>query len=301
MSIIDAARHVRAVITEAALGLVSAVGAPSDTPTIVVDPDGHHAVVLIRDGYNLKRLDGPMAVVPTHTFADLGTFAAYLNRHAADPERCHILLDPQALTVKAGVDPRNTAADLVSCTLQRHPRYVRWAKAFQSPLTQQGMLNLILGAEEDFARLRSDEGDDLGSMARSLAAQLQKFSAGRNIQMKVETDETGAIRFQGLEDKVEVRGKLPPRFVVVVPFLVGVERPDDTSEWVEATYAMEVLMRVDVDDKGPSFCLSCPRLPVLQHEAQRDAAAYLEHKLNDGFLVGLGGFATARVNAPFTG
>lgn len=312
MSIIEGAREVRRIVTEAALGLVAAVGAPASTPDLVPNPNGNGAVFLRRSGYTLEQLSGAKVPVPAHAFTDVAALADHLNRHA-DPAVAHILLDGALEIVVADLDPGDPVASKVTCELATHPRFARWAGVFGRALRQKQLLHLCIAAEEDFAPVRSREGDVLGTQSGQLSSQLRKFSAARKMDVEVELDETGATRFVGKAEKVTVSGTLPSRFTVQVPMFVGVKMRDpglpkpppgtelSEREWVEATYALEVLLRVEVGDHGPSFHLECPSLPVVRHQALQDAASFLRGRLADGFLVGIGRFDITQVTAPFIG
>ena len=262
-------------------GLLSAMGPPVES---IDDPDGDGVVLFYREGYKSLHMEGPERRVRGHVFGDLESLAAHLNRHAL-PEVADVLVSAD----KAVADfmPHTLNDDIVSCPMVVHPCARRWLEAMRSWLTQRDFLLLVLSAAEDFA----SEAE-----AKALAGELQMLKVVSGGEMKTELDQHGRTKFSGAHRSKKYEGEIPQRIVLQVPLFVGICREAE-GEWVEATYPLELFIHVLDEEKGFKFKLSCPGFEVVQHQAVREAAEWLRHLLNDGFLVGLGSHNTGAVPA----
>jgi hypothetical protein len=267
-------------------GLVSALGDASPPTTLVGRPDGQGVIALVRDGYQVKTLEGQRVNARVHVFEEVASLADWLKRHA-DPKVVEVLVGEQR--VVAALTPRDIHGDQVVCPLHLHPRWARWQKLLDQPVGQRLLHRFVLSSLEDFEVLPV-EGSAVGiSAGETLASQLAKFEALKTSEVKVELDERGFVRFAGMSEKTEVSGKLPPRFKVRVPLFLGVEQLVDGKPAGEAFYELEIHLRVIVETgRPPAFELSCPNLEVVVRGARIDAVAWLRHLLGEGFLVGLG-------------
>ena len=110
-----------------------------------------------------------------------------------------------------------------------------------------------------------------------------------------------------MNDKAVLRiGRLRSWMLVLVAYLAGgVVFGDTCHVWekieinlrAEKSYEnpytqVEVWVDLDTesDPKNPRFKLSAPAISVVQYEARMDACAWLDHLLEDSFLVGLGSY-----------
>lgn len=82
---------------------------------------------------------------------------------------------------------------------------------------------------------------------------------------------------------MELQGRIPTQFGIRIPIIAGVL----DAEGVEVSYGATVLLSMDID-QAVSFKLSCPALPLIEHQARLDAVAYLKRLLGGEFMVGLG-------------
>ncbi len=259
---------------EVAIGDTSqvVVEAPEAVPEIqaLEAPDGYGHVVVVRDGYDVHRLDGRDEGKRIHEFDDLATFAEYLNRHG-ESEQVELLLDDDH--VDAALDPKSTQPEIVSCELDPHPTFAAWSEKLGNPMPQKMFHQLVRGFR--------------GSVAESegLLAALRVVSVARKGEMTSEIDETGATRLNLVTEKTEMAGKLPPEFVVTTPVYRGIV--DDKGK--EIVYSIEILLSIDIDVLA--FTLDAPALELVKLAARQDVAAMLKRELDDGYLVGLGKLA----------
>lgn len=278
-------------------GLVEAAGTASPPVELVPHPDGNRRVALVREGYAVQVLDGRKQNRRGHTFTDLASFAAWLNRHASPP-MAEILVGESA--VRAALDPIDPNGDVVTCDLVQHPAFVAWAGILGRWMGQREIYGFARGHLGDFEEAHANNGTSLGTYGEIFVAELQKFEAVRDGRIETQIDARGTTVFQGSTEKLTINGKLPPGFTVHVPIFDGVQVqvPDGGeptgSRWTEATYALNLLLQIEfTEDKRPRFALVCPDLDVVKREAARDAVAWLTHCLADGFLVSLGALALA--------
>lgn len=274
--------NVKTFLEDLAAGAVRAFGAPDVKPSIIDSPDGHSSTVLVRDGYKLEVIKGPTTQRRRHGFADVTSFAAWCKREidrAACASTADILVDIDSMEAVASPTPLDPNGDLARCRLDWHPRAARWFRLFGAPVGQQTFHEFLHGAIEDFPAAKTAKGEDAGSYGEWLAGQVGKLSIAQGQSLKVEIDDRGTTTFLAADSKTEVGGKLPPRFTVRVPGIVG----------VPGEYTLEVLLRLSVSKDGtPVFRLECPSLPVVQRQAALDAVAHLGALLGEGYLVGVG-------------
>lgn len=255
--------------------------------------DGAHGVKLdyVAASYGVHE-NAPQRGRRLHTFHSVATMAAWLNRHAKVRKAAEILVDVS--TIRAGLHPQTPFCDSVVCSLDRHPRALRWVNALNKPLSQQQFYRLIVTADEDLGDATNIDGAVLGRSSEFLAAEIAKMRIVRGGEYTAELDERGNYKIRGGTDTVDVSGKLPSRLVIRIPWFLDVcgESGPADEPWVLAEYELELFVDIDAETepKNPTFRLTAPGLPMLRHEARRDAAAWLDDLLDDGFLVGLGAY-----------
>lgn len=238
-------------------------------------------VVAIRDGYTLKQLPGKEKTARRHIFHDLGSFAAWLNRHAKNrAQQVEILMEDTK--VIADLAPSDQHSDLVTCMLIPHPMIQAWDRVFgKGPMTQKEFHNFIRGNMEAFP-----EKEGKGNIGEVLASSLLRLSVTNAKDLTAEMDERGFYHLSGGSNKSTVSNAIPPRFSIEIPVYIGVCDPSKPE--TELKYRIEILLSIGIQDTSVSFYLSCPSLPLVYHQARLDARAWLEHLLDDEFLVGLG-------------
>lgn len=233
-----------------------------------------------------------------HTFSSIGSFAAWLNRHA-EPTVTEILVGDRS--AQAGLNPEVPNADVVGCTLVVHPRAQRWLDALGTRMSQRDFYRLIVTADEDLGEACDPSGNVVGRAAGLLAAEVSKMRIVRGGEYNAELDDRGNYRMRGGTDTVETKGRLPSRIEVTVPWFLDVHREDIVADhpgsWVEALYILDLHVEIDTETnpKAPAFILRAPGLDLLKHEARQDACTWLVELLDEGFLVGLGAFAASKV------
>jgi hypothetical protein len=274
--------------------LVAALGSPSPEITIVPDPNGKASLALVREGFRVEKLAGRNKGQRKHTFADAESFAAWLMRHA-DPKIAEILVDDaEAIAL---LDPRVVDSDVVEMPIVYHPRFARWSALFNQKVSQKTLYKFLVASFEDFASSPIEGSTEKFSFGEKLAGDLLKFEAVRNTEVTIVLDERGFTQFQAHTDKVNVQGKIPPKFSIQLPVLAGALDPATSEEFV---YDIELLLEVippEANTKGPpSFIISCPKLPLVLTQARADLVVWLRHLLaGKDFLVGLGKAETASV------
>lgn len=287
--------EIKEAIVNGLQGIVLSLGAPSPKIDVIDRPDGNGKMALVRQGFEVKLFEGARANKRTHHFEDLGSFAAWLLKHA-DPNVVEILVDETV--VFALLDPKNPNGDIVICPLAIHPTAQRWFDAIErTALSQKEVAKLIVSALCDFDDTSTN--GVVGSYGSELAIQIRKFNAVKDSEVTVEIDELGVTTFQAVSEKTKVSGSLPPTFDVHVPLYLGIKNDDDQ----EPTYDLQLFLEILVREKAaPLFNLSAPNLKLTIREARLEAANFLQRLLNvEGkppFLVGLGKASTALVPAP---
>ncbi len=249
-----------------------AVEAADPVPEIsaIESPNGYGQVVVVKDGYEVKRLDGRDEGKRSHTFDDLATFAAYLNRHG-NADTVELLLSGDCAV--AALDPKGSDPERITCDLYKHPTFEAWEEVLDKPMPQKVFHQL---ARAFRGSVENSEG---------LLAALRVVSVARKGEMKSEIDETGATRLNLVTDSREMAGTLPPEFIVLTPVYRGILAEDGA----EITYPIEMLLSIDIDEMA--FTLNAPALALVTYRARQDVAAMLNRELNEGFLVGLGSLA----------
>lgn len=260
--------------------LVELFGAPV---TEVAGGDGKRTWVAVREGYKVQTHAGPEKIIPGHEFYDLRDFAAWL-KVRADKETTDVAIRSgraEAMLNLAENDGR------IYCSMREHPRLKAWKDAFSHTLTQQGLIDTVIGAADDFEAVVDRNGEPVGLYGAEIARQLMKFSVATSGEFKHEVDEMGVVRFSGKSETTAVQGRLPASFNVVIPWFISAD-PD-------ARYTLKVLIRMTVHNGQPAFKLRCPGLEVAAHNAMLEASDYLRAELGDGWLVGLGTLDTNSV------
>lgn len=262
------------------------LGAPAPKPDFVPAPRGRGAsVVAVRNDYKLETVPGPERSKRTHVFHDLGSFAEWLNRFGAEPQKVEILVGDKEAQAVLGDDPH---ASLVTCQLRNHPTFDAWQKALgqeQEPKAFHAFLRSVSGTFDD-----GSGGVNTGDV---LSGELQKLKAVTTGDIDMNVDPRGFYTVNGSTSRVQVDAKIPPSFTIHTPIFVGI--PDAETSGAERRYALEILLTMDVEDGGIGFTLTCPGLARVLHEARLDAVAHLRSLLNEGFLVGLGDLSTGIV------
>lgn len=272
-----------------AAGATRAFGEASVAPVTGPNPNGHGAVVLVRQGYEIKPLDGKKRNQRSHTFEDLGSFAAWLNRHA-DGKATEILVDSKTDQVHAALQPGVHETDTVTCLLAPHPRVKRWLNVFGQPLNQEQFHRLLVSCQDDFRPLTDKAGKPVGGTEGEwLAAQVSKLEVVSGGVITMQLDERGVTSFAGKTEKNEVTGTIPARIKIDVPWLIGVQPlQDGKPAGYDSAYQLEVFLRIRGTKEGPIFTVDCPNLEVVKREAMLDGVAWVKHLLKPDFLVGLG-------------
>lgn len=245
---------------------------PSPQTQVVDCPSGNGVLVTTRDGYKVQRFEGAKERIEAHTFDDLASLARWLVRYGKG-DQVQVLFGLER--VVASIEPTAVNSREVSCKILPHPSYDAWVKATASPLSQSQFLELLRGHGAAFAE---------SAAAESLAGELLKIEVASGHKLNSEIDATGLQKFQGSDSKQEVSGKIPPSFRLYVPVIDGVMTEGDS----EAHYWIDVLVTMSIKENRPQFKLSIPSLPLIERQARREAAEYLERLLGDEFEVLLG-------------
>lgn len=259
--------------------------APIPVPAVipVQRPCGHGSFVVVRDGYQVRELEGRKRGKRAHVFDDVRSFALWLNRHATDRKRTEILVHNESIV--AALDPGDPQGDRVVCMLPLHPSFVAWQGVFGRMIDQISLHRLVLA-----------EAETLGESAEGFSAALLQLQIATAGDFSAELDPLGYMKVAGGTTKQEATVKMPPRFSVTTPIIEGVctKYVPTSGEpyYVERRYVLDVFLQLSVVGeaaaKKAQFALSCPRLEIHRRQARRDAAAYLQELLEDDFLVGLG-------------
>lgn len=245
------------------------VEAPEAIPVIapLTSPDGYGQVVVVRDGYDVKRLEGRDEGQRRHTFDDIASFAAYLKRHA-DAEQTEILLDENV--VRAAMDPKIIAPEIIECRLDRHPTFKAFEDSFHKPLSQREFHSLVRGFRP---AIEDSEG---------ILNALRVLSVGKTGEVQSEIDETGATRLNLVSERLTMAATVPPEFVLNTPVYQGIV--DEAHD--ELLYKIEVLVSINVEKF--QFTIEAPALALVKAKAREDVGAMLARLLGDPFMVGLG-------------
>lgn len=271
---------------------------PRLRPVTAPDQDGYYYAV--RQGWTVEHVPGPQRGRRMHRFDDLASCAQWLNRHAPDRNRTEILVEQNRLV--AALAPSDCHGDLVACSLQFDARYKAWLDAFSSNQLSQKAFHALL---------RANSIDVAAPVLDMLLAAVRDLTITKGGKRQIKLTDHNMIEFVGSTQNREYTGKLPTRFLVNCPIYEGVQVPtgisftpalpppvalpgqdvpiSGPSPWVDASYAIEVLLSMDEVPSGDvAFVLEAPALPRIVRAARRDAARYFDHLLEDGFLVGLG-------------
>lgn len=263
------------------------------------NPNGSGALVAVRSGYTVQAFPGKQTHQAVHTFHDLASFAAWLNREVTAEYQGDVDILAGETAVNAALNPGDPYGDQVQCLLKYHPMFEAWRGVFGKTMDQKQFHAFVRGNLDAFPAGASSgvsEGD-------ILATELQKLGVARGDKFDTELDPRGFYHFSGSTGSVNYSGNIPPRFNIVVPIIQGVSAdladPLGTALALpgasEVRYQLDILLSMDVTDKGAQFTLSCPALPIHLHRARLDAVAYLRRLLAEGFLVGLGDLKLADV------
>ncbi len=260
-----------------------------------IEDPGHLGAFVIHDqSTQCTALMSPQEAVSAHKFADVDSLAAWLLKHAK-PGPTEVLV--AATEIRASPDPARAGRTGVSAKLHPHPRAQRWFDAFKKGLSQRDLFRLLIVAEEDFPQLTLADGSPAGS--GNFAHEVRKLSVKRDSAFAAELDHRGFYKVRDESASTELSARVPSEFEIVVPLLQGIRDASDVvmdapepHGALECTYTLRILLDIDMSMAAPQFTLSAPGLELAQHEALRDAAAWLRHLLGDEWLVGLGDYRT---------
>lgn len=247
-------------------------------------PRGHGRVAVVKDGYSVEDIDGPLRGRRMHTFHDLPSLAAWLNRHATDRQRTEIVMnavmngaDPKGLgNTVAHLTPQEHDGDRVECQIAQVPVWLAWHAILGRDLDQVAL------AEHVRCYLSS-----LGGEGNMLLAALRaiKVTAGGSSDLHV--GPLGEITLLAGDRKTEASVTIPPELNVRTAIFDGVV--DATGAACEYVLRLFVSMRFEGEvEKRPVFRLTCPDLAVVLRKALHDAHADLVARLDKEFLVGFG-------------
>lgn len=261
-----------------------------ETPVVPVQGEQMFAV---RDGYSLqpRQREGRRS----HTFHDLGSFAAWLNRYVAAGDEASAEILAGLAAVQAALKPTLALAEVLTCQLRWHPQFEPWRAIFGKPQDQKQIHAFVRGNMDAFGP---------GVSGAFLAGELRKLNLVKSDKLNAELDEKGYYQFNETAGRMDLQGKIPPQFDIIVPLIMGVKAAmqpaapsaEDAAVALPATeiaYTLPILLSME-PDKG-IFKLDCPSLPLIEHQARMDAVAYLRSLLRPEFLVGLGEIKVADV------
>lgn len=270
----------------------NAFGVPTIKPELVTTPDGTARATLVRDGYRLEKLDAGQRIKRIHAFDDLESFATWL-RHQVDvlgydSDVVEVLVGQVSVT--ALLEPGERHGDQVTCQLVPHPMFAAWRRtvdhACGGPMTfnQEGLFSFVRGVEKSIV----GPGDFTGKI---LAGEIAKIKVTKGAEINSELDTRGIHTVRATGENTAVASRIPAEILVRTPIFSGVfvADPDDPAGQTtkEAIYDLEVMVSMSVDT-GILFRLECPQLPIVMHQARRDAVAYLKGLLGEKFRVCLG-------------
>lgn len=257
----------------------------SPTPSLLpfALPNGEGMVYAIRDGYKTETKPGPRREQRLHQFADIASFAAWLNRHATGDD-AEILVDDDSIT--AALDATTHNADRVTCILVFDPAFDRWHDVFGCALSQKELHGLV----------RAGAGALDESTCAQLLAAVRNLTITRGSKRDMRLTELGSYQYTAKSENRDFTGTIPASFVINCPVYEGVHTVGASGTMTPASYAIEVLLTVDDTEEGDvTFTLEAPGLDAIVRQARRDAAEYLRSLLDDSFLVGMGVLKTQTV------
>lgn len=266
------------------------LGAPSPKAEILDHPNHEGGILtLVKDGYKVQEVKGPMRSVRGHELHDVPSFAALLNR-IATPETTEILSDVDSLKIGAYLDPTAANSDALTCRLTKHPIFVLWEEAFgdTADTSQREAQQFVRSVQSTIVGLKGMEVQGKGGAGDYLLQELSKLSmvSGQKVEQKINT--LGYTEFTSASGERAIKGSIPPAIEIEIPVFRGVTRPGDEPGAGDALYTVEVNLLMDADGSGVSFGFSCPTLPLVLARAMEDATDQLRAALDEGFLVGLG-------------
>lgn len=249
-------------------------------------PRGHGRFLVVKDGYKIEEIGGATRGRRLHTFHDLASFAAWLNRHATERERCEIVMnavmngaDPKNLgNTVAHLAPQSADGDRVECQIAQHPVWLAWFA--------------ILGKDLDQVKLAEHVRcyrDSLGAEGSVLLAALQQIKVVAGGSTEVQVGALGEIKLLAGDRRTEASVTLPPELLVTTPIFDGVlARGASPDSPVEAEYVLRLFVSMQFVEERPVFRLTCPGLAIVLRKALHDAHEDLVARLESGFLVGFG-------------
>lgn len=245
-------------------------------------PSGDGKLLVVKHGFEVKHVPGERKAKRSHTFHDLGSFAAYLNRRAELPEDATDVDDVEILVSESSVvallDPSDPHADLITCKLIHHPQFAAWHGIFGKRIAQRDLYLFIRG------NLPSFHAPENGMDGGMIAAEVRKLQVVSTSGSDFQLDERGFYTVASATATTDMKGRIPCKFDIRVPIFQAIR---DENE-VEREYVLEVLLQMEPQGDQWSFTLACPALPIVLHQARLDAVEYLKRILEPGFLVGLG-------------
>jgi len=255
--------------------LINAIRGAHEPVKTLPHPSGDGQILVLRDGDSWRsKIDrGPTRTVPRHEFSDLTDFCSYVAARFK-PEPCELLVDGLRACVTAYQDPhRAELDDRVSCSLPKHPAYVAWNE-MSGWHSQQEVVEHLRG----FGDYVLDEGGK-----EWLLSLFQQLGLTAREEWTSEVDGHGRIVVRSASTKEAMSSRLPTSVDVEVPIYRGVLVGD-----VEPVYTLELLIGMEKDEKGrPLFRFTCPRLPLVLHDALGDVVLCLRERL-PGTLIGRG-------------
>lgn len=265
----------------------AAVQAPNPVPIPPEDhPRGHGQVLVVKDGYRVHELNGPMRGKREHVFHDLESLAAWLNRHAqGKEEQAEILMDavfdPEDVSelgaVTAYLEPKAADGDRVRCEIAKNPVFLAWHAILGNNINQVQLVEHL--------RCYRDSVDEAGTALLAALQQLKITSGGSS---EVQVGNLGEVKFLQGDRRTEPTVTLPPEIEVETSIFDG----------IQGTYHLRIFVSMRFDEQAiPIFRLTCPGLAIVLREALHDAKGFLEEKLSDGFLVGFGVAAVEEIPA----
>lgn len=240
-------------------------------------PNLRDSFTIIRDGYQLVKLDGPTVGQSEHVLDDVRSFANYLNRLCPFESRGMVdILVQDDLRIIATIDPMSPEPHVVKCELDHHPAWI-------ALLNMLGK-NTQMAMHQHIRAWRNTIED-----SEALLGMFSAIDVVGADRMSSHTDEVGGTRLSATESKKNVSVKIPPVIRHRIACFTGIDLPievDGTEERMEASYVVETLVRVDTDPL--SFALTWPTIRLVERNARLDVVAMLNSILEDGFLVCMG-------------
>jgi len=251
------------------LWLSGLFASPTVTPApleVGDDPSGRRYLV-VREGYSVKELAGghPAAPGRRHVFADVGSFANFIEKHLPSGADTEILADTDCIVAVSGATWRR---DQLSCVLTKHPEFLGWEKLLATP----NMPQLVL-VREIIARRHTLVPSE------QLLATLQSLDLSNVTEATFKINDNGNYDVKGQRSTTQMSVKLPGTFTVKVPiYLDGHAIAITVGLVIESTEGAS----------GPKFSLRAHDLDMAKLLAYRNQVDNLRGLLGETYLVGAG-------------